>query len=113
MLGRLFGDCKMNEELEDEEDAKDLAIAEKRLADIKAGRTKTIPIEEVMNDSDEYWGKLAEKALKNGFLGDPEPDESRTDWPRIEAMKDEEIDLTDSPELDAAFFREAKEYDNK
>ncbi|AFR42862.1 hypothetical protein GeomeDRAFT_3346 [Geobacter metallireducens RCH3] len=33
--------------------------------------------------------------------------ESRTDWPRIEAMKDEEIDLTDSPELDADFIREA------
>ena len=33
--------------------------------------------------------------------------ESRTDWKRIEAMKDEEIDLTDSPELDAVFFQEA------
>lgn len=33
--------------------------------------------------------------------------ESKTDWKRIEAMKDEEIDLTDSPELDASFFQEA------
>jgi len=33
--------------------------------------------------------------------------ESRTDWERIKGMKDEEIDLTDSPELDDAFFREA------
>lgn len=33
--------------------------------------------------------------------------ESRTDWARVDAMKDEEIDLTDSPELDDAFFREA------
>ena len=33
--------------------------------------------------------------------------ESRTDWKRIEGVKDEEIDLTDSPELDAAFFQEA------
>lgn len=33
---------------EDAEDAKDLAIAEKRLANIRAGRTKTIPLEEVM-----------------------------------------------------------------
>ena len=32
---------------------------------------------------------------------------SRTDWERIKAMKDEEIDLTDSPELDATFFQEA------
>lgn len=33
--------------------------------------------------------------------------ESRTDWKRIEAREDEEIDLADSPELDAAFFQEA------
>jgi uncharacterized protein (DUF4415 family) len=33
--------------------------------------------------------------------------ESKTDWDRIKAMKEEEIDLTDSPELDAAFFQEA------
>ena len=33
--------------------------------------------------------------------------QTRTDWKRIEAMKDEEIDLTDSPELDATFFQEA------
>ena len=33
--------------------------------------------------------------------------ESRTDLDRITAMKDEEIDLTDSPELGAAFFQEA------
>ena len=33
--------------------------------------------------------------------------ESKTDWDRINGMKEEEIDLTDSPELDAAFFQEA------
>lgn len=33
--------------------------------------------------------------------------ESRTDWKRVKAMQDEEIDLTDSPELDASFFKEA------
>ena len=33
--------------------------------------------------------------------------QSRTDWERIETMNDEEIDLTDSPELDSAFFQEA------
>ena len=33
--------------------------------------------------------------------------ESKTDWNRINGMKEEEIDLTDSPELDAAFFQEA------
>lgn len=32
---------------------------------------------------------------------------SKTDWKRIEAMKEAEIDLTDSPELDAAFFQDA------
>lgn len=33
--------------------------------------------------------------------------ESRTDWERIKAMKDENIDLSESPELDADFFKEA------
>jgi len=33
--------------------------------------------------------------------------ESKTDWKRINAMTDEDIDLTESPELDAAFFKEA------
>jgi len=33
--------------------------------------------------------------------------QSKTDWKRIETMKDEEIDFTDSPELDASFFQEA------
>ena len=33
--------------------------------------------------------------------------ESRTDWVRIDAMKDEDIDCSDIPELDDAFFREA------
>lgn len=33
--------------------------------------------------------------------------ESRTDWARINAMKDEDIDYSDIPELDDAFFREA------
>jgi len=33
--------------------------------------------------------------------------ESRTDWERIKAMKDENIDFSESPELDADFFKEA------
>lgn len=33
--------------------------------------------------------------------------ESKTDWERIEAMRDEDIDLTESPELDDTFFKEA------
>lgn len=33
--------------------------------------------------------------------------ESKTDWERIKAMKDEDIDLTESPELDRTFFDEA------
>lgn len=33
---------------------------------------------------------------------------SRTDWARIDAMPDEEIDTSDSPPLDEAFFADAK-----
>ncbi|MGD0007703.1 MAG: BrnA antitoxin family protein [Terriglobia bacterium] len=32
---------------------------------------------------------------------------SRTDWQRIETMKDRDIDVSDNPELDEQFFREA------
>ena len=32
---------------------------------------------------------------------------SRTDWDRIDRMKDSDIDLSDSPELDRKFFEEA------
>jgi len=32
---------------------------------------------------------------------------SRTDWKRIKTMKDHEIDHSENPELDEAFFREA------
>jgi uncharacterized protein (DUF4415 family) len=32
---------------------------------------------------------------------------SRTDWDRVDAMKDEEIDTSDIPPLDEAFFAEA------
>src|ERR1700722_13868073 len=32
---------------------------------------------------------------------------SRTDWKRIDAMRDEEIDFSDSPELGPAFFENA------
>src|SRR5512140_3009453 len=33
--------------------------------------------------------------------------ESKTDWERVRKMKDEEIDYTDSPELDDSFFQRA------
>lgn len=33
--------------------------------------------------------------------------ESRTDWERIKAMGDEDVDLTESPELNSTFFKEA------
>jgi uncharacterized protein (DUF4415 family) len=33
--------------------------------------------------------------------------ESKTDWERVRKMKDEEIDYTDSPELDDSFFKRA------
>ena len=33
--------------------------------------------------------------------------QSRTDWKRIDALRDEEIDLSDSPELGADFFANA------
>ena len=32
---------------------------------------------------------------------------SRTDWNRIDAMTDEDIDTSDVPSLDESFFREA------
>ena len=32
---------------------------------------------------------------------------SRTDWQRIETMKDQDIDVSDNPELGEQFFREA------
>lgn len=32
---------------------------------------------------------------------------SKTDWAKVKAMKDREIDLSDSPELDDHFFAEA------
>lgn len=34
--------------------------------------------------------------------------EGKTDWDRLDAMKDEDIDYSDIPELDEAFFRNAK-----
>ena len=34
--------------------------------------------------------------------------QSRTDWARLETMTDEEIDYTDIPPLDEAFFQRAK-----
>jgi uncharacterized protein (DUF4415 family) len=33
--------------------------------------------------------------------------QSMTDWQRIDSMMDEDIDLSDIPELDDSFFREA------
>lgn len=33
--------------------------------------------------------------------------QSKTDWARIKAMKDEDIDVSDNPELDKKFFKEA------
>ncbi len=34
--------------------------------------------------------------------------QSKTDWKRVEAMKDENIDTSDIPELDEDFFRQAE-----
>jgi uncharacterized protein (DUF4415 family) len=34
-------------------------------------------------------------------------DSSKTDWARVDAMRDEDIDLSDSPELGATFFANA------
>jgi uncharacterized protein (DUF4415 family) len=33
---------------------------------------------------------------------------SKTDWDRVDAMKDEDIDTSDIPELDASMFANAK-----
>lgn len=38
------------------------------------------------------------------------PEQSRTDWARVDAMTDEEIDTSDSPELSADFFANAKRW---
>ena len=35
-------------------------------------------------------------------------DEDRTDWKRIDAMRDEDIDTSDIPPLDESFFKNAK-----
>jgi uncharacterized protein (DUF4415 family) len=34
-------------------------------------------------------------------------DSSKADWARVDAMRDEDIDLSDSPELDTRFFANA------
>lgn len=34
--------------------------------------------------------------------------EGQTDWDKLDAMKDEDIDYSDIPECDEAFFRNAK-----
>jgi uncharacterized protein (DUF4415 family) len=35
---------------------------------------------------------------------------SRTDWARVDATRDEDIDYTDNPKLDADFFAEATQW---
>jgi uncharacterized protein (DUF4415 family) len=37
--------------------------------------------------------------------------QGQTDWKRLDAMQDDEIDYSDMPELDEAFFRNAKRVD--
>ncbi|MEI6315453.1 MAG: hypothetical protein WCO89_11325 [Syntrophus sp. (in: bacteria)] len=39
--------------------------------------------------------------------------QSRTDWEKIKAMKDSDIDFSDAPELDDEFFTEAKLWPGK
>jgi hypothetical protein len=34
--------------------------------------------------------------------------ETRTDWARVDTQRDEELDLTDSPEVGPEFFSRAK-----
>ena len=36
-------------------------------------------------------------------------EKSKTDWPRIKAMKDEDIDYSDIPQLDANFFLKCRD----
>ena len=33
---------------------------------------------------------------------------SKTDWARVKALKDDQIDYSDSPKIDAAFFKNAR-----
>jgi uncharacterized protein (DUF4415 family) len=39
--------------------------------------------------------------------------QSRTDWAKIKAMKDRDIDFSDAPKLDDDFFAEAKLWPGK
>jgi uncharacterized protein (DUF4415 family) len=39
--------------------------------------------------------------------------QSRTDWAKIKAMKDKDIDFSDAPELNDDFFAEAKLWPGK
>ena len=39
--------------------------------------------------------------------------QSRTDWVKIEALKDRDIDFSDAPELDDNFFAEATPWPGK
>ena len=36
------------------------------------------------------------------------PASSRTDWARLEALRDQDIDLSDAPEVGPEFFRRAR-----
>ncbi len=36
--------------------------------------------------------------------------ESKTDWERLERMQDEEIDVSEVPELDEAFWQHARQF---
>jgi hypothetical protein len=55
--------------------------------------------------------KYAEVVQSDGDERKPDPDcneSSRTDWARVDAMADEEIDTSDILPLDEAFFQDAK-----
>ncbi|MBF0199292.1 MAG: BrnA antitoxin family protein [Planctomycetes bacterium] len=56
-----------------------------------------------MDKTVRHSAKSALKAIVEG--------KSRTDWERVKAMKDEDIDLSNSPELDDEFFKNAKRVD--
>ncbi len=38
---------------------------------------------------------------------------TKTDWPRLSLMPDDEIDMSDIPELDGRFFSRAEKIENK
>lgn len=51
---------------------------------------------------------MKKSIMKKYTLAEVKKLKGKTDWKRLRAMKDEDIDLSDIPELDATFWKNAK-----